>query len=140
MPGVFPSVANLPGRLVDGGMINNVPTSTVWDAGAHFIIGSNVIPWVHTKRSALSVPRPVAAVYQRTFGRVDDLLHSLYIMMARIGRDRANLADYVFSLDCETYGLNDFHHGDKVFSLGQKQAREQIHRIVEAYSREMSEA
>ena len=136
MPGVFPSVANRPGRLVDGGMINNVPASVVWDAGAHFIIGSNVIPWVHTRRSALGLPRPIRAVYQRTFGRVDDLLHSLYMMMARIGRDRANLADYVFNLECESHGLNHFHRGDEVLAIGEAQAREQVQRIQEAYARD----
>jgi len=31
-------------RLVDGAIINNVPVSVVWNAGADFIIGSNVTP------------------------------------------------------------------------------------------------
>jgi predicted acylesterase/phospholipase RssA/CRP-like cAMP-binding protein len=136
MPGVFPSVANRPGRLVDGGMINNVPTSVVWDAGANFIIGSNVIPSVPSRRTGMGMPRPARALYQRTLGRVDDLLHSLYMMMARVGRDRASQADYLFDLGAEQFSLNEFHRGAEIRDVGLAQARNEVERILEAYSRD----
>jgi CRP-like cAMP-binding protein len=43
MPGVI-AVRSDGRRIVDGGVINNVPASVVWDVGADFIVAANVIP------------------------------------------------------------------------------------------------
>ncbi len=133
MPGVFPSVRIHPRRLVDGGMINNVPASAVWKAGANFIVGSNVIPSVQNRRGGMGLPRPMSALYQRSVGRLDDLLHAVYMMMSRIGQDRATQADYVFNFYTEAQNINDFRKGLEILSAGQAQADGEIDRIVEAY-------
>ncbi|NOZ00954.1 MAG: hypothetical protein GXP54_03585 [Deltaproteobacteria bacterium] len=45
MPGAWPTLEKIPGhRIVDGGVVNNVPVSTIWKAGADFILGSSIIP------------------------------------------------------------------------------------------------
>ena len=49
IPGLF-SVAKLQGRyLIDGGVVNPVPVSTLKDMGAEFIIAVNVIPDIAAK-------------------------------------------------------------------------------------------
>lgn len=41
---MFAPIEDGPRLLVDGGVLSNVPTSILRDAGADFIIGSNVVP------------------------------------------------------------------------------------------------
>lgn len=43
MPGAWPAMVHGPLRLVDGGVVNNVPVSTLWEAGADFIVSSSII-------------------------------------------------------------------------------------------------
>lgn len=44
MPGTWPALEYRGHRIVDGGVVNNVPVSTLWEAGADFILGSSIIP------------------------------------------------------------------------------------------------
>lgn len=133
LPGVFPSLRHGYARLVDGGIVNNVPASIVWEAGADFILASNIIP-----------SNPLGAVagdkgpLRKVLGRFDDLLRSMYFMMSQNGRDRAVLADYVFDLALEGYNVYDFHRGAEIAAAGNAQATTQLPQISGAYASDLS--
>jgi len=131
-PGLFPAFRRGVYRLVDGGMVNNVPASVMWDAGADFIVASNIIP----AHPVGKTPSLSTGLRQRlesaTVGRIDDLLRSVYLMMSQTGRDRATLADYVYDFDVEGYSLNDFTRGKEIYRAGLAQARREIGEILEA--------
>lgn len=55
MPGIWPALEVGPYRIVDGGVISNVPVSTVWESGADFILASNPI---NSEPGALHPPVP----------------------------------------------------------------------------------
>lgn len=132
LPGPFPAWKVGSWRLVDGGIINNVPASVTWDAGAHFIVASNIIP--SPVGHVADAPSGLfAQMKSLAFGRVDDLLRSMYFLMSQAGRDRAGLADYVFDLDLQGYNPYDFPAGECIAQAGLEQARRQTAQIVQAY-------
>ena len=123
-------------HLVDGGVVNNVPASVVWNAGADFIIGSNVIP-PHPRElrhplARWGPARPVASA----LSRMDDLLRSMYRLMSQAGRDRARLADFVFQPAVEDFDAYDFRRGDEITDAGLGEARRLMRRIRDCYRRE----
>lgn len=120
LPGAFPSLKVGGQRIVDGGMHNNVPASVVWQAGAHFIIASNIIP-----EFPFGPPRDSTGwrgLARRGLSRFDDLMRSIFLLMSQSGRDRAQLADYIFDLRLQDHNVYDFARGDEIFEAGYRQA------------------
>ncbi|MFT5455725.1 MAG: putative acylesterase/phospholipase RssA [Myxococcota bacterium] len=126
-PGVFPAVSRGMARLVDGGIINNVPVSVAWDAGAHFIIASNIIPRFPHGRSGW-VGRGVGPL-----GRLDDVMRSVFLLMSQAGRDRATLADYVFELDIQGFNIYEIRRGLEIHDVALEQARAEVETIRAAW-------
>lgn len=134
IPGVYPALRLGPVRLVDGGLINNVPVSTLWDAGADFIIGSNIVPPNPEGASAPFGNRALARIPgMGLLARVDDSLRAIYGLMSQIGRDRSGLADYLFDLSLEGYGIYDFPKARAIAQAGEVQARKGLRDIHRAY-------
>lgn len=123
-PLFYPALPRGVRRLVDGGIVNNVPASVIWDAGANFIIGANIIPRFPSGRGARLGRGPLAWVEERTVARFDDLLRSVFMMMSQMGRDRASRADYVFDLELEGYLISDFKKGAEILAAAMPQAEE----------------
>jgi predicted acylesterase/phospholipase RssA/CRP-like cAMP-binding protein len=128
LPPLFPALETGNRRLVDGGIDNNVPASVVWDAGAHFILGSNVIPWGGHGSGYLS-----QNWFDRRFTRARDLVRAAYHLMAQNGRDRAQLADYVFEVRSGDFTLLDFNKGAQIAEAGYRQAVSEMSEIKYAY-------
>ena len=133
-PGFFPAIRSAGRRLVDGGIINNVPASVVWDAGASFIIASNVIPPHPVGREPALGDSFFTKFKSNTYARFDDLLRAVFLMMSQIGRDRAAIADYVFDLDIQGYNLYDFMAGADIAEAGYNHALSEMDDIL--YMRE----
>ena len=136
IPGAFPAMRVGTARLVDGGLVNNVPVSTLWDAGADFLLGSNIVPPraegarppLGNRRWARRIPLLGPLV------RLDDVLRALYGLMSQNGRDRATLADYLFDLSLEGYDIYDFPKGREIVEHGYDFACREMPAILEAYS------
>ena len=121
LPGAYPSLVVGGQRIVDGGMHNNVPASVVWQAGAHFIIASNIIPdFPFAPPGANSKMIDLARL---GLTRFDDLMRSMFLLMSQSGRDRAQLADYVFDLQVRGFNVYDFARGDYLAKAGYEQAQ-----------------
>ena len=120
LPGAYPALSVGGQRVVDGGMHNNVPASVLWQAGAHFIIASNIIPDFPFAPPPTSGP---SAVLSRLgLNRLDEVMRSLFLLMSQSGRDRAQLADYVFDLDVRGYNVYDVARGKEIAAAGYEQA------------------
>ncbi|MFO0608335.1 MAG: cyclic nucleotide-binding and patatin-like phospholipase domain-containing protein [Polyangiales bacterium] len=130
LPGPFAAYRTGSWRLADGGIINNVPASVTWEAGAHFIVASNIIP--RSTSSSSQLPEALSDLEAQVH-RFDDMLRSMYLLMSQAGRDRATLADYVFDLDLPGYSIQEVLRGDVIAAAGQRQAERQIGDILEAY-------
>ena len=138
LPGVFPALRVGVSRLVDGGMVNNVPASVIWEAGGDFIIGSNIIP---PKPEGSRRPLGTVAAGRFLLGglaRLDDTVRSLYMFMSQTGRDRSLMADFIFDLAIEGYNIYDFPKGAEIADAGQRQAEQMLPQILKAHEEDGS--
>ena len=139
MPGVFPAMNHGGKRLVDGGVINNVPATVAWQAGADFIIASNVIPSNPLSGRGIMGRIPHGKrLLSGSLGRVDDLLGAMYTLMSQTGRDRALMADYVFDPELQNWDAYDFLDGDLIADVGQAEAEDRLPAIRKAYEKDRS--
>ncbi len=136
-PGVFTPLRGGGRRLVDGGIVNNVPASMVWDAGADFVIASNIIPAFPEGNAPRAAGGLIDAIRGQTVFRMDDLMRSMFLMMSQAGRDRAALADHVFDLDAKGYFVGDLVKGDKIYEVGLEQARAELPDILTAWEEKL---
>ncbi len=120
LPGAYPALTVGGQRVVDGGMHNNVPASVMWQAGAHFIIASNIIP--DFPFAPPPTTGPSAALSRLGLNRLDEVMRSIFLLMSQSGRDRAQLADYVFDLDVRGYNVYDVARGKEIAAAGYEQA------------------
>jgi NTE family protein len=120
LPGAYPALNVGSQRVVDGGMHNNVPASVLWQAGAHFIIASNIIP--DFPFAPPPQTGPMATLSRLGLNRMDEIMRSIFLLMSQSGRDRAQLADYVFDLDIRGYNVYDVAKGKEIAAAGYDQA------------------
>ena len=133
LPGPFAAWRLGSWRLVDGGIINNVPASTTWEAGANFIIASNVIPSSPQAMMARREGGLIARAPSLVLSRMDDLLRSMYWLMSQAGRDRAYLSDYLFNLNVHGFGVHDMTCGEAIAEAGRRQAERELPAILHAW-------
>ena len=139
MPGAFPAMRFGEKRLVDGGVVNNVPATTAWQAGADFILASNIIPTNPLNGRGIMGRIPFGRrLLSCTLGRVDDLIGALYTLMSQTGRDRALMADYIFDPDLLQWDAYDFLDGDHITDEGEREAEERLPAIKKAYEKDRS--
>ena len=137
MPGAFPAMRTGERRLVDGGVINNVPATVVWQAGADFILASNIIP-ANPCGKGLMGRLPFQRLFASTVGRLDDLISGMYMLMSQTGRDRALMADFVFDPDLERYDVYSFNKAVEIAQKGEEEGERVLSRIKEAYQKDQS--
>lgn len=139
MPGVFPALRFGEKRLVDGGVVNNVPATVAWQAGADFIMASNIIPSNPLSGRGIMGRIPGGRRWlSGTLGRVDDLVGALYTLMSQTGRDRALMADYIYDPDLQAWDAYDFLDGDRIADEGEQEAEERLPAIKKAYEKDRS--
>ena len=101
IPAIFTAVKRQDRYLVDGGLVNPVPVSTVRKMGAELVIAVNVIP-----------PRGVRiqpSTESKAPGIFQAMLHSLYIATYSLVRSSLAEADIVIEPKLPHVGYGDFH-------------------------------
>jgi NTE family protein len=134
IPGVFPPVEIPPMRLVDGGVVNNLPVDLAYQLGAQKVIGVDVqldpradTPW-HKNENNQRWPLPVPEYFM-------DLLWSEVIMAARI--TEINLSAYPpdlylrMPLGKEINMLLSFPRAQEIIDIGEDTAEKFLPKIRE---------
>jgi NTE family protein len=121
VPVIFTAVKWQDRYLVDGGLVNPVPVSTVREMGADFIIAVNVIPDIGDRT-------------QRTQGFKQPnifnvMLQSIYIASYSAVRSSLEGADIVIEPQLKHIGYVDFHRVRDCILQGELAAQELIHQI-----------
>ncbi len=115
-------------RLVDGGVINNIPDDTLYLEGAQAVLASNVVPAPQSREETSDRHvRTVQTTLQRGVGRVaravrefdpvvrmDDALRSGYMMMHSPADWTARTADAKYQARTVGYTFPDWAHGDEI--------------------------
>jgi len=116
--------------LVDGGLVNPVPTSVIASMGANILISVNLttkpfhkrIPSLHGwQRTALSPLREP--------NLLEVLLKTIYTMQFEIAHARAEIAHVVLSPDTSRFTWTDFHRARDIIRLGEEATEESISQI-----------
>jgi len=121
IPVIFTAVKWRDRYLVDGGLVNPVPVSTVRKMGADFVIAVNVIPPMGV-RFTPSKGSKAPGIFQ-------SMLHSLYIATYSLVRSNLAGADIVIEPKLPHIGYGDFHHIGDSIKQGEIAAQELIEQI-----------
>lgn len=122
IPGIFTPV-NMSGRtLVDGGVVDKVPISSVRKMGADIVIGSDV--------SMINKKAQISTVY-------DVIMQSIDILQTEIGIIREKEADIMIRPKVEQYNSRSFKNIKEIIEEGEKATVEKIKEIrrkIESFS------
>ncbi len=135
-PGLFaPLIVEGGARLVDGGVVNNVPVEEVHDAGADFVLGSSVIPRRPAEAGLLWRVAGRVPLAGRAVRRSEDLMRSLYLLMHTTGFQHAQREiDFIVDLSQTEIGFMAFHRGRAISRLAERTVRgDLIEEIVDRY-------
>jgi NTE family protein len=117
--------------LIDGGMSDPVPASTVRHMGADLVIGVNVVPPVFPRPQnplevALQALQRVNPLGFRDGARLpnsfDVIVRTLQIMQYELGNVRASEADVLVHTDLDEYWVLDFWKAAPMIAQGRKAA------------------
>jgi NTE family protein len=120
----------LDGRyLVDGGLVNPVPTSTVVSMGADIILSANLtsktaerkIPHTKWHKQLPSMLRGPAIP--------EILMKTIYTMQYEIAQARSELADVVMNVSAANFLWWDLDKADEIIKLGEARAEESLPKI-----------
>jgi NTE family protein len=121
IPVIF-TAARWRGRyLVDGGLVNPVPVSTVRKMGADFVIAVNVIPPMGVRLQP-SKKAKEPGIFQA-------MLHSFYIATYSLVRSNLAGADIVIEPKLPHIGYGDFHRIRESIKQGEIAAKELVEQI-----------
>jgi len=107
--------------LVDGGLVNPVPVSTVRGMGADFVIAVNVIPPMGV-RLKLAKRAKAPGIFQA-------MLNSLYIATYSLVRSNLAGADIVIEPGLPGIGFGDFHRIKNAIRQGEAAAQAAVEQI-----------
>ncbi len=142
IPGVFPPIEIPPMRLVDGGVVNNLPVDLAYQIGAQKVIAIDVqldprsdTPWQHSENKQ-RWPLPVPEYFM-------DLLWSEIVMTSRI--TEINLAAYPpdlyirVPLGKDINVLLSFPRAQEIIDIGEETAERVLPRIRELLDLELGD-
>jgi NTE family protein len=121
--------------LIDGGMSDPVPASTVRHMGADLVIGVNVVPSVFPRPQnplavALGALERINPLTPRDGARLpnsfDVVVRTLQIMQYELGNVRSGEADVLIHIDLGEYWVLDFWKAAPMIEQGRKAAEEAL--------------
>jgi len=121
IPVIFTAVKRGDRYLVDGGLVNPVPVSTVRKMGAELVIAVNVIPPMGVRLQLAKETKPP--------GIFQSMLHSFYIATYSLVRSNLAGADIVIEPKLPHIGYGDFHRISDSIAQGEIAAQELIEQI-----------
>jgi NTE family protein len=120
VPVIFTAVKRGDRYLVDGGLVNPVPVSTVRQMGADLVIAVNVIPPMGVRIQSTKTKEP--SIFQA-------MLHSLYISTYSLVRSNLAGADIIIEPRLPNIGYGDFQRVSEAVRQGEIAAKELIEQI-----------
>jgi NTE family protein len=114
--------------LVDGGLVNPVPTSVVANMGADILISVNLTAKPSVRRG-LGRYRRNFPLAPRSPGMTEVFFKMLYTMQYEIAQARTEIAHVVIAPDCREFLWTDFHRSAEILKIGEAAAEEAVPKI-----------
>ena len=115
VPGVFVPYELDDRLLVDGALLNRVPTAEVKELGADFVIGVEVSPIDFTSRKVNNI--------------FDVILNSIDIMQQELAQNKKVGADLLIEPELDDIGPTELERGQECIDLGYQAAQERLPEI-----------
>ena len=120
---------HLNGRyLVDGGLVNPVPTRVLADLGADILLAVNLtMPAGDRPRRGAKNPSRVKPMTAPNF--FDVFFHMIYTMEYEVAQSRLDLAHVVVHPELKGFSWTELHRAKEIISAGERAAEEALPRI-----------
>jgi len=125
LPGVFSAVKRNGRYLVDGGLVNPVPVSTVRDMGAEFVIAVNVMPDVSERKRTHREGEKGSKV-SRAPNIIEIMMQSMYIGTKSLARNALGSADIGIEPEVAFVGPGEFHRAKECILQGELAAEDAV--------------
>ncbi|OGR96145.1 MAG: hypothetical protein A2902_01470 [Elusimicrobia bacterium RIFCSPLOWO2_01_FULL_64_13] len=112
--------------LVDGGLVNPVPTSVIASMGADILISAHLTNKASERKVAL---RRLGIFPARTPGMVSIFFKMLYTMQYQIATLRTDPSHIVIHPETKRYSWLDLHRAKQIIPLGEEAAAEALTKI-----------
>lgn len=132
LPVVFEPVRRGDTWLVDGGLVDPVPSEAVKELGAEIAIAVNVTAKPAIKRGHRGSGGPLSRLLHRIFqgpSLTDVLKKMLYTMEYEIARAKLETAQVVITPDLRGFTWTDFAQASELVALGERSAQPAIPKI-----------
>jgi NTE family protein len=128
LPVIFQPFLHQGHYLVDGGLVNPVPTSTVAKMGADILISMNLTAKPSMRRAAnrKTIGFPLAP---RSPGLTEIIFKMIYTMQYEIAQARTEIAHVVIAPDMKDFMWTDFHRSDEILKVGEAAAEQAVAKI-----------
>lgn len=128
LPVIFRPFLHKGRYLVDGGLVNPVPTSTVANMGADILISVNLTAKPSVRRG-LGRFRRAFPLAPRSPGLFEIFVKMIYTMQYEIAQSRTEIANVVIAPDMREFLWTDFHRSEEILKIGEAAAEEAIPKI-----------
>ncbi len=127
-PGALEPVTVGRARLVDGGLLNQIPVDGALFLGAHRVLAVNATPLARVDHP---VPEPGAPRHRVRLRSLRELLRAADVMQAQLSMARLSFfpADLVLDPDTDDMQIADFHRAGQAIQAGQDAARRQLEQL-----------
>lgn len=128
LPIVFKPYLHQGHYLVDGGLVNPVPTSIVAQMGADILISLNLTAKPSVRRG-LSRSRIAFPLAPRSPSMAEVFFKMIYTMQYEIAQARTEIAHVVIAPNMQGFLWTDFHRSDDILRVGETAALEAVPKI-----------
>jgi NTE family protein len=112
--------------LVDGGLVNPVPTSVVANMGADILISVNLTAKPSLRRAMNRRRFPLAP---RSPSLWEVFFKMIYTMQYEIAQARTEIAHVVLTPDMRDFLWTDFHRSEEILKIGEAAAEEAVAKV-----------
>jgi len=114
--------------LVDGGLVNPVPTSIVAQMGADVLISVNLTAKPSLRRGIVR-PKRAFPLGPRSPGLSEVFFKMIYTMQYEIAQARTEIAHVVIAPDMRDFLWTDLHRSEEIIKVGETAAEEAVSKI-----------
>jgi NTE family protein len=114
--------------LVDGGLINPVPTSVVATMGSDVLISVNLTAKPAMRRG-LGRRRSLFPLAPRSPNLLEVFFKMLYTMQYEIAQARTEIAHVVIAPDVREFAWTEFHRSEEILKVGEQAAEEAVGKV-----------
>jgi len=114
--------------LVDGGLVNPVPTSVIANMGANVLISVNLTAKPST-RKGLGRNKTIFPLAPRSPGMSEVFFKMLYTMQYEIAQARTEIAHVVLAPDMRDFMWTEFHRSEDILKVGEASAEEAVTKV-----------